>query len=270
MQTIRISEISSTFKKNDSDRFTPVNPETVKPTHLIPPAGTTRRKQAGSNKKYSLPVPEELNVFKTPHPNYIRKYLSKLYPNLEMMAYLRCHNRKIAKSIVADFVMYMLGETRTGIPRYTLYDPVKYPNQPYYAWLMSQIRYFFYDYCEAEQKYYDKNLALVDNLPEEEFIPNTLSMNSLISGVENGDPFYAVSAKEIKEYIRTLAEAFNDDDVKMCFESESYNLLKARLEDIPINKFAKDKGVKQTVVREWLNNLKTLVSELYQGLEPSY
>lgn len=267
MQTIHVSQISSTFK--NSDRFIPVNPETVKPTHLIPPVGTNPKKKK-QDKRYALPVPEELKVFKTPKANYIRKYLSKLYPNLEMMAYLKCHNRKIAKSIVADFIMYILGETRTGVPRYTLYDPIKYPNQPYYKWLMVQIRYFFFDYCEEEQKYYSRNVSLVENLPEEEYIPNTLSMNSLVSGVENGDPFYAVSAGEIKEYIKNLAEAFNEEDVKKCFESESYRLLKARLEDVPIQKFAKDEGVKQTVVKEWLSELRTLVGELYCGKEPSY
>ena len=188
-----------------------------------------------------------------------------------MAAMLKCHNKKVAKSIVADFICYMLDNSRQGIPRYTLYDPKKYPNTPYYKWLISQVRFFYMDYCEAEQKYSSKNVSLVENLPDDEgFVPNTLSMNSLIGGVENTDPFYKASADFTIDYIKNLADGYNDTDVKMCFESESYDLLTAKLNDISVSKFARSKGVSLNEANKWFDNLKTLIKELYNGEEPSF
>ena len=271
MQTIQISELTSFTPSND-DRFTPASDDN-KSGYTIPRGNPLkkRKKPIPQSKQYVLPVPEECIVYKTPHPNYIRKYLAKIYPNLEMAAYLKCRDRRVAKTLVGDFVMYMLGETRTGIPRYQLYNPVKYPNQPYHKWLIAQVGYFHLDYIEAEQKYKSHNVGLVESISDdEEFVPNTLSMNSLIKGVENTDPFFKASADSICDYIKQLADAYNDEDVKICFESESHRLLLARLNDIPLQKFAKERGVKQSVAKEWLEDLKTLVSELYDGKEPSF
>ena len=271
MQTIHISTLTS-FVPSSDDRFTASDGDTGYTIPRSNPCKPTKKKKIPQTKKYVLPVPEECIVYKTPHPNYIRKYLTKIYPNLEMAAYLKCRDRKVAKTLVGDFVMYMLGETRTGIPRYQLYNPVKYPNQPYHKWLITQVGYFHLDYMEAEQKYKAHNVSLVENISEdEEYVPNTLSMNSLISGAENSDPFYKASADYIVEQVKKLAEAYNDEDVKICFESESHRLLMARLNDISIQKFAKERGVKQSVAKEWLESLKTYVSELYQGKEdPSF
>jgi hypothetical protein len=92
-----------------------------------------------SGKVYRLPVPDRLKGHSVPED--IGSFINDLYPHMRLSLLRKFVPADEVDDYISDYVAYQLDTDKNGVKRYTTYDPVKYPNMPYYKWFLSVLKY---------------------------------------------------------------------------------------------------------------------------------
>lgn len=221
-------------------------------------------------KKYSVPIPEELKGFKI--PKNIRRYITVALPNIHQVLNSRGIPQSDFEWIVGEFVIYMLGTSKKGTPRYAIYNPEKYPDIPYFKWFLNQVQFFILqDLKRKKESAKNKTLSIVRNDEYEEDCLNKNEVSENQIGTKNYDVFDVVYTKQIAEYLKTYElrnkkeEYFQGTLIKRYFENHAYDLFMAKLNGEQNKDFANKIGVSSSTVTQWIKMLNEIVTNYFNG-----
>jgi hypothetical protein len=221
-----------------------------------------------SNKVYSLPVPERLKGHSVPAD--IGAFINDLRPHMKMcLSHMHVPADQVDEYI-SDYVAYQLDTDKTGVKRYTTYDPVKHPNIPYYKWFLSILKY--------RKKYYHSKLA-----PNNKFVDISsmetegrsigLDRNfSLGGGYLDGmfayfpDHDNRLSLLQVVEEVRQFSLSHWNWD-RRSFRRNAWQFLAYRYQgykNVEIAEFCK---VSPSAVTQWGTMLVDLVKGMFPGLD---
>jgi len=204
--------------------------------------------------KYPVPIPQKHKNFEIPAD--INQYITDLLPNIyAALSKIAPENREY---IVGRFVIYILGETKSGVKRYMIYNPAKYNTIPYYKWFLSQVRYFaLQDFNENKDLSKQTSLTFINNegLVQEKVLETA------------PDPFDIVYTKNFPEYLQrfTHINRKEEKDGQKHFENHAFELYQARVNKIQKQEFAQQVGVSNATVTQWLSRLETLFHNYFSG-----
>jgi len=211
---------------------------------------------------YQVPIPEDLKFHHTPES--INTFIERLYPNMKFYILCRTRDPQNVDNIINNFVLYMLDNNKKGQPRYTMYDPIRYPGQPYYRWFISNLRYFWLSYRQqlikdqfkvtlSETDYESTAGSPANNAAHIDIV----SMDNL---QEPPDSIFFIS--ELIEWLRNFSSKHSDFH---CFEAHAFDLFKSRIEGEENNKFAERMKISPSAASQWNLKLKKLVTKYLEG-----
>lgn len=220
-------------------------------------------KSKKEEKIYSVPLPEELKGFKIPKD--IRKFISKIIPNIHQALHARGVHRKYYEDIVVEFIIYMLETSKQGTPRYCIYNPNKYPDIPYYKWFLNQIQYFILqDFKKKKEERAKRTIAIITGEQDnsENFYTNGVVYENSIPS-KKGSVFEEVYIKNLPSYLFEFSNSYKENPNS--FESRAYELYLSRINGEQNQKFAKKVGVSSATISQWLTKLKVLIFNYLEG-----
>lgn len=206
------------------------------------------------DRKFSREVPEHLKGHSIPES--INDFLTGLKPNLS--TFIEAHIRKTgsdADEVLSNFVVYFLSNCGDGYPRYLRYDPVKYPDQPYYRYTISLLRYFCLNY-QTEQAKLSRLMGISDG--EEEIQPGQISADTLfyevdVSDTEMQEELYL---KEIGEFLSHYSQQFHP---KLSFETYAPQVYAMKLAGYENKEIGENIGVSSSTIVQWVVRLQNLL-----------
>lgn len=227
-----------------------------------------------TTKTYAVPVPESLKGFVTPKD--INQFITGLLPNLTVFAKARLGSRILSSrpdapsELVNNFVLYMLSETTEGEVRYTRYDPVNFPGQPYYKWFLMNFSYFCMEYTGRYIKDSSRFVSIVPSYEEyTEKTANTMSMDELASAMEGDEERHHSIDYIYAEQVLTRVHAYSESarsrfsPGKKCFETHADRLLEARIMGYTNPEIAQQFGISTQGVNQWVAKLRELLGNMF-------
>ena len=207
-------------------------------------------------RKYHVPIPDHCIQHTT--PRNFNLWFKEIKPNLDFYLRQQTKSKDMAAEILHDFVVYMLTVAPSlGIPRYQIYNPVRFPNQPYHKWFIKNLMYFKLTYFK--KKISDSFLSLVSSAEEAE-APGCVSLEA-VQNDKVSDPFSEVLAQSVLDKVRDLSAKYGNI---LCFEAYAYRLLIARIEGVPNGVIAQDFRISTSGINQWLKKLRNFISELLE------
>lgn len=235
--------------------------------------------KAPEGRTYAIPIPEHLKGFEVPKD--ISKFINDLYPNIRAYASSKLHTIRSGKRTVVEyddvinsFVMYMLEVTKKDDKvRYTRYDPIAWPDQPFYKWFLIQFEFFCRDAESKAGKFMATHSYLTqENNEYDEASANEVTMEQAVMhsrGVDcsSDNSLDYVYAQEVLHALRKYSE----DSIKngardKSFETHAARLMSMKLEGYSVSEIAEDFQISSNGVNQWLSKLRTWMSE-YTGEE---
>lgn len=222
--------------------------------------------------KNKFPVEEHLAGFKV--PNNIQRYISEMYPHLVKCLYMkRIYDPELQKELLSEFTIFLLEKSSKGAPRFKMYNPVKYPDIPYYKWFLFQLGWVLRKHTVAQAKRWANEkgtLSLsgdtktvcdpetkIAGIVSLELIPNTdIPVPDLV--ILNQIPSF------LQEYKKTLSPVKE----KSAFVQNIDVLYSSMLAGETSKQNAKKLGVTVTTVYTWRERLRNLLAG-YLQLQPS-
>ena len=118
-------------------------------------------------KRVKHPVPPELEFFHAPLD--IADFIKQVYPHLLILANIKHYALRALEpdEFINRFVAYILEDSRIGIPRWQYYDPVRFPNQPYYRWFFSHFELFCRGEIRKTAKWAARHVSTTDETQTE-------------------------------------------------------------------------------------------------------
>lgn len=220
---------------------------------------------AGNKRRYAREVPASLKFFTL--PENINPFIKDIYPNMKIMvtsAIGRVASAGDIDEVINTFVLYMLSESpKHGVLRFTLYDPVRWPDQPYYKWFLSNLQFFCMDYHSNKARYERTFSAIQETTGEyEEANRGMTSLDELSYDHQTTstsiDYVYAMEImKSVEEF---SAKALNRAPNKVCFENYAARLFGMKLEGYTNQEIADAFAISTQGVMAWMTKLRTLLS----------
>lgn len=210
------------------------------------------------------PVPAHLKFYHL--PDNIEQFITDLLPNMyaQMRAKFPKNTPNLDMAIedtINSFVEYFLAPapSRNNVPRWTLFDPVKWPNQPYYKYFLSQLDF----YRRGRQKYMfrdQKSVTLseigydmtVDNPANQAISPNVLCTDEVYL-----DQVDLIFQADLDEFLQVYSA--NYEQYEMCFEKFAYRLFKLRMTEASTLEISDELGISVSAVGLWQDKLRKLV-----------
>jgi len=202
-------------------------------------------------------------------PNNINLFIETLLPNmtiyiqskLPQKAYL---NPDIVQEVLSKFVIYMLDSTKEGIPRYKTYDPVNYPDQPYFKWFLMNLSFFIkgWDNKHHIEKITYNFSACVS--PDQQ---DTEGYQSFVEryGGEVLETDTQIQSKIVVEKLVTSVKKLSERyQGSLCFEAHAHEFLLAKLQGTSNAEFAKQLSISPSAVSQWLTKLRALITDFFQ------
>ena len=227
-----------------------------------------------TKKTYAVPVPEHLKGHET--PKNINSFITGLHPNMIVYANARLGSRILIsrpdapKELVNNFVLYMLSNTQDGVVRYTRYDPVRFPDQPYYKWFLMNFQYFCLEYTDRYMKDATRFVSIVPTYEEyTEKTANTVSMDEVAAALDNGEERHQsidyIYAEQVLSRVHAYSEAARSrfSPGKKCFETYADRLLEARIMGYSNPEIAGKFNISTQGVNQWVAKLRELMSNMF-------
>lgn len=209
-------------------------------------------------------IPEHLKFFH--EPENINQFITDLHDNMYQYVFSRVRDASFTQEIINNFVVYMLSEapSRNNVPRFTLYDPVRYKNQPYYKWFIFQLKFFYYDYRKQAYK-----LSLQISLSEsgyEETVEtsanNAMNIDMLSREDASNDVMSLHYVEELDNYLMSLSDTHKDT---FCFEAHAYEIFNAKIRGETNKEIASRYSISNSAVSQWLTKLKSVITDFSEG-----
>ena len=222
------------------------------------------------------PIPDHLKFCGI--PDNINEFITDILPNMRFYVSLRLLTFGNVKpdhidEIINNFVLYVLGKDRYGIPRYRRYEVDRFPGMQYHKWFLNHLKYFYYTHKQemmAESLYntLDCNDKGGDGAMESEFCM------SFDGEYERG----SINANELSEFffrdtdwtcyeefvgiIRKISEHAREGHK---FEQNAYALLVHKLGGRDNSEFARKMGLSNVAIHKWMHKMKQLLVAYING-----
>jgi len=191
-------------------------------------------------------------------PRDVNKYIEELLPNMRIALFRAGKENK--EWIIGEFVIYLLGTTKQGTPRYKIYDPIKHPNIPYYKWFLSQLKYFLMqDFRQKELERAKRPLEY-----REEFSKDEDMKAAYAPRYETESVFDKAYINLLPEYLQAL-EAQSKERGKDSFEAHAYELYQAKILGEKQQVFAARLGISAATASHWVSKLEKVVTDYFSG-----
>lgn len=207
--------------------------------------------------KHSNKVPEKyLNCFQVPRD--LDTYIEDMLPSMRIALFRAGKEDK--EWIIGEFMIWLLGTTKQGTPRYKIYDPVKYSKIPYYKWFLSQLKYFLMqDFRQKELERAKQPLEYREEYKKEEKRGEIYSPR-----YETESVFDKAYANLLPEYLQAI-EAQSRGRGKDSFEAHAYQLFHAKINGEKHQTFAERMDVSPATVTHWLSKLEKVITDYFRG-----
>jgi hypothetical protein len=216
-----------------------------------------------------LPVPEHLKFYHL--PTDIVQFITDLLPNMQAHVRSKFHKDTpnlddVVEDAINSFVEYFLAPapSREGKPRWSLYDPVQWPDQPYYKYFLKQLDY----YRMSVQKYLYRDMKsvtlseigydmTVDNPANQAISPNVLCTDELyLTQVD------MIFLADLEEFLRFYSSKY--DQYAFCFEKYAFQLFQLRMAESSTLDISNTLNISVSAVGLWQDKLRKLVARFME------
>ena len=225
-----------------------------------------------SGKKFVRQVPNHLKFHHV--PTNINRFVTELYPNVLIFAKAKLYelftrNVTQPEDVINTFVVYMLQNANCdGRPRYSRYDPIKWPDQPYYKWFLTQFELFCRQTNTSERKIANRFSRLIDSHDEEftEQSKGMITMDQALtkSGQErygSGGSIDYIYASEILDALQTFSSRYIDKNPRqVSFENYAASLMQLKIEGWSVAEIAEKFSISTQAVNQWSVKLREWIA----------
>jgi len=214
--------------------------------------------------KYQKPVPMELQIYHLPED--INDYITKIYPNMRTWISFKIQERHNIDEVINNYIIYILGFDKKNQLRWTKYDPIRFPNQPYHKWFLRQL-YFYVLHYRNQQHRDSYNTSLSENSFEdsvENYGSHTMNIDLLSRGDKSQDQSEEVTVAEFEQQLQDFSSKY-PVDAFLCFEAYAYRLYQAKQDGVSNKALAERWGISPSAVSQWMNKLKGLTTSFLDG-----
>lgn len=220
------------------------------------------------------PIPNHLKFCGI--PENINEFITDILPNMKFYVSLRLLTFGNVKEdhineIINNFVLYILGKDRFGIPRYRRYEVNRFPGMQYHKWFLNHLKYFYFTHKQEmlqESLYNSLEFGSNESTDIGEFV---LSFDG---EAERG----AINANEMSEFffrdtdwtcyeefvniIKSISEHAREGHK---FEQNAYALLVHKLGGGDNSEFARKMGLSNVAIYKWMRKMKQLLIAYFNG-----
>lgn len=270
----RTAEVSSFFGTGvDQVEQTKIAKAVLSHGAIAPKEKAAPAKAAEGGRKYAVPIPDHLKGYEVPKD--ISAFINDIYPNIKAYAGSKLHTIRSGKRTVVEyddvinsFVAYMLEVAKKdGRIRYTRYDPITYPDQPFYKWFLIQFEFYCRD-CECKENKFMSTHSYFSQEKEDysEASANELTIEQVLQRTVSHDVTMNASidyvyAQEVLQAIQKFSEDSIQNGARVkSFETHAARLMSMKLEGYSVAEIAEDFNISSNGVNQWLSKLRGLVS----------
>ena len=205
------------------------------------------------SRHFKLKVPDELTKLYTV-PEDINDFIDKIHPNMDLLVRAKGIVDQDVSEVINNFIVYLLDKDGNGSVRYNRYDPIKYPDQPFFKWYLCQLKFFVLSKRTEIAKGF-KLCSIVVKKPWENS-PGIVE-ETLTKGSRYSDPTYGIILKEWEDFLFE----FSNSHIGKSFESRADTLFQYKKKGMLAKDIAKEMDISESAVSQWSSKLTKLYDE---------